>query len=467
MTNVLVDETAERALVGAVVYREEFWQQVGHIRPEDFGTESMRWAWEACRRLKSRSMGVDGVTLAEELQAMGRLEALHPALDASNNVPVSTHPTQYAATVRELSIKRQVQARAQALVHEAHAPLVSASELLAKAQGVFQGLSAGEVDESGDVDLYEILDAWDAWHQAPPSEALSFLPHCLGAIKEEISPGYPMSLTAVGGKEGVGKTTFLASEIRGWLFRLGIKGGVIGLEDGTSWQLKRMMADLLHIPFGKVGACRLNEHQQAALSEAAATWQPRLRAKLKRWPVGCMTSSELLAKVKQWKEWGARWVVIDHGLRVRYEGERGRGRYDMAIDETLTELAELARPRREHPGMAVIMAWHLNRDVPDGVMPTKDHFKEGGYVGANARYMPAVWKDPARPGHRLVTCTKANLGPPDWTVAIPLNEQAGLLSASEGYKVDFQAEREAAAEKAREEKDSKRAHVKLFGGGKS
>lgn len=468
MSGVLVDLDAEQALVGAVLQDDGLWLQVGHLRAEDFGTTALCSAWDAMRRLKSRSEGVDVVTVVDELRAMGRLESSAAVADIMalvQRVPRTAHPVEYAATVRTLSLKRQVQARAQALVHDAHDPNLSAEQLLAKAQGGFQGLSSGTVDEHGDVDLFETLDRWDAWQAAPDGSALAYLPHCLGGITEEISPGYPMSLSAIGGKEGEGKTTMAASEAARWLFRLKLAGGIIGLEDGTGWLVERMIAELLSIPFGRVGSCRLNEYQQELLSEAAARWQPVLREKLRRWPQGNMRSPELVAKVKQWKEWGARWVLVDHGLRVRYESETQRARYDMAINETMNELAELARPRREHPGMAIIVCWHLNREIPPGTMPTKDHFKEGGYLGSNCRYMPAIWMDKSRPGFRMVTCTKANRGPPDWTVAVRINEEACMLSATDGYLVDFQAEREKAAEDAREAKESSRKRMKLFPGG--
>lgn len=460
MSHPLADLQTERALLGCVLADEALWVKVGFIRPEDFAEEPHRWIWEAMRRLKSRGSAVDHLTVAEELKSIGRLPDVGgPAylMSLDQAAPVTANAPVYAASVREMAGKREIQARAQALVADCHDPNINHEQMLARAQTRFAGLSAGEIDERGSADVDEVLDSWDEFHRRG-ADALPFLPHCMGGLSADDPPltaGWPMSLGVLSGRSGEGKTTSVASEAMGWLGDLGLPGGIIGLEDGTSWLLKRIIARRLAISFGMVGACRLRDDQQTDLQALMEHWYPILEQRLRRWPKGGMGSPELLAKVDQWIQWGARWIIIDHGLRVKYTQQSKWGRMDLAINETTEALAEMARPRRGYPGCAIIVNWHLNRDIEDEEPPKREHLKEAGYLDANARYILGIWKRQRNPGCRLITCVKANFGREGWTASVPLDERSGLLERSHEV-IDFQAEREADAERAREQRGSSR-----------
>jgi hypothetical protein len=461
--SLLVAEAEEKAVIGCVLAGCE-WQHVGMLRPDEFGTPAHVFIWESFRRLRQRGQDVDHLTTAEELKRMGRLaDAGGPGyLMSMDQVPIPGHVATYVGVVRAMAVKREVQRRANALAAAAHDPNLSDVELLARAQAGFMGLSAGEVDESGDADAWEILDRWQAWMDGD-GRNLAYIPHTItglapivgpGGQEDGPTPGYPMSLSVIGGKSGIGKTTVAASEIAGFVFRLGLPGGIVGLEDGAEWFTRRLLARELGIPFGRVGAVRLNDWQQVKYAEWSAKVPPLLRERVRRWPKG-LDSPQLIAKVEQWKQWGARWVWVDHGLRVKYRAS-GRERLDLLINETTEALAEIARPTRAHPGMAIIVNWHFNRDLEDESAPKREHFKEAGYLDANARYMLGVWKRARSPGCRMFTGIKANFGPEGWTVEVPLDEQCGLLKHEGGRVVDFAEEQRQEREAAQVTKASKR-----------
>jgi replicative DNA helicase len=462
---VLVAEADEKAVIGCVLAGCD-WQHVGMLRPDEFGAPAHVLIWEAFRRLRQKGRPVDTITASEELKAMGRLAEVGGSayLMSLDQLPVVGHVAGYVSAVRSIAVKREVQRRANMLAAAAHDPHLTDADLLARAQSGFMGLSAGEVDEAGDADVWNIMDRWQAWMDGD-GKALAYVPHTISGLaptfgpdgqEESVSPGYPMSLSVVGGMSGVGKTSVAASEIEGFVFRLGLPGGIIGLEDGTEWLAKRLMARELRIRFGLVGACRLNDWQQVKLADWCERVPPVLRERVRTWPKG-MDSPQLLAKVEQWKQWGARWVWVDHGLRVKYRAG-ARDRLDLLINETTEALAEIARPTRNHPGMAIIVNWHVNREWEEETAPQRKHFKESGYLDANARYMVAVWKREKSPGARLFTGVKANFGPEGWTVEVPLDADAGLLRSTGGRVLDFEAERRAEA-------DAKQAAAKVRRGG--
>jgi replicative DNA helicase len=237
-----------------------------------------------------------------------------------------------------------------------------------------------------------------------------------------------------------------------WLAELKLPGGVFGLEDGADWLLERATARKVGIPYGDVGACRLHDHQQVALQEWMGQAHRVLEDRLFIHESPAIDFPDLLSTARQWVRAGARWIVIDHGLRIRYQASGSRERLDLTIGNAMNALADFGIKA----GVPVVLCWHLNRDSEEEAPPKRSDFKESGYLDAAARTMLGLWKQKDRPGSVLTTVVKCTKGEEGATFALERDAPHGLIHSTGGYEVDFAAE----AEAARRAKEHQRAETK-------
>jgi replicative DNA helicase len=366
----------------------------------------------------------------------------------------------YCATLREYALRRAVVRQAEAAAEAAKNLARQPDAVAAEASARLASLDPGALDEAGDSDLVGILDEWDAVRNGRLAEP--YLPLPFRFLHEAGLRGCPENLSVVSGRSGIGKTALLSTCMAYWLWKLPYVGGVFGLEDGTRWLPERWIAHHVGIDYADVGVARLNEWQQEQLVDFYATRGPVLRQKLRAYRRAGITATGLLARCRRWISEGAKWIVIDHGLRIDYEAG-GREREDRAIGRTVDALANLAINTRTH----IIIAWHLNRaSGDDESAPRRADLKESGYLDAAARLILGAWRQSAAPtgGPRtLLTVVKANkVAPEGLTAELEWSGRSGMFKADSGRVVDLQAESAAARDRARQERAAAKRRVKLF-----
>lgn len=468
----------EKAVLGCILAGAKP-SETGPLPPEAF-TESRRHVWEAMCSLEAS--GIDHVTLAERLKARGRLaECGGPAglmaLDAS--VPLGHNLPAYVATLADRMRRRTLVDAAEALRRSAGdlqaTPDASATAAVAR-------LGAMHTDEpplqrAGSL-VYEMLDTWEqnsgkGLNGREHAPTLPF-PHEAMADERGILRG---RLNVIAGRSGNFKTGFVTDGIWHWADKLEEDGGVIGLEDGCSWFTERLTARNVPVSYLDVGYARLHEHQRSRLEEWCARlydvlerrvfkedYRPRVVVRDWRQATGHLrrmnkraTFPTVFRTCQEMIERGARWIVVDHGLRIDWLTGSGVDRYDMAIGFGCQELATLA----DHTGCAIVMLWHLNRTNDEEAFPTRADLAESRYLDAEARKIYVLWKQRARPGYQLVTTVKATKGKEGFTAALSLADaEYGLLSRTGGYVVDFEAEAAERRDREREDRQAKAASTK-------
>lgn len=461
---MIADETAERAVLGCIL---------SGVRCADTGlsaeafTEARRHVWEAMVALEQEQRPIDHLTLAERLKARGRLADVGgPAglMELDQGVPFVHNVAEYAATCRDRAERRAIIATAERAKAAAEDLGVTPRKVSLTAVQALTGSSGLGAEEEPDVDIAELAAQWASWFERLERGETSGLDdgYLLRTGVEALDgacEGMPSNLCCLLGLASMGKTALAAEIIWNWL-KAGVPGGIIGLEDGTKWLTRRHLARHLGIPVAKVGRTLLHEHQLQRMSAWMDSTREMYRRHLRLHRAGGLDASDLIAVVTRWISKGARWIWIDHGLRVRYEANDGR-RYDLAIGKTLETLATLG----ERHGVVIAVNWHLNRTSEQNIKPSISMAKESGYLEAAARWMVAVWEQPTRPGMVLATGLKVTEGPRDWTVALERDPEAALVRSGGGYRVDFEKEAADAKALADEHKRANKARVKLFGGG--
>lgn len=464
MSDTLIPLAHERAIIGAVLAGVATPGDTGPISAEAFGAEPHRVVWQAIRDLDAMGHSVDHLSVAERLKERGELvKAGGPAAlmswDAS--LPAGWNLPAYVATVTKYAGHRHLLAESERLRAAALNVAKEPNAIAAEASGRLVLLDTKNTDELGDVDLHEIHDRWDTYSRLTPQqqeEQSPFLPMPWPWMREAGVRGFPASLSVVAGRSGIGKTATLSTCMAYWLQALPHHGGVIGLEDGTVWLDERWIARYCGIDYADVGTVRLSDWQRERYAEFYGTVGPMLHTKLRKYRKAGMTAAQLLARCRRWVDQGVKWIVIDHGLRVNYETD-GRAREDRVIGHTMDALANLALNTKTH----IIVAWHLNRANDDDSQPTQGDLKESGYLDAAARFILGAWRKNNRTLLSVVKATK--VAPVGLTCGLEWAGRSGMFDPKLGGVVDFEAERRAAQDAAKAEKDSRRMNKgPRFGG---
>lgn len=206
------DEPAERAVLGAIVVRNEAFDEISDLlEPEHFGREHHRLAFEAIRRLHVAGKAFDYITLRDEVQRMGVADAVPMPFisQLGDGVPRTTNVRYYAGVVKDRWLRREIRNRARQLATDAERGEMTGVELLEHAEASMHGLSATAVKSdwvSGSElanELYPVLEQMHADRQDVSGLATGFTE--LDADTRGMQPG---DLVLLGARPSMGKTAF-------------------------------------------------------------------------------------------------------------------------------------------------------------------------------------------------------------------------------------------------------------------
>lgn len=404
------------------------------LQPDDFTTEPHRTAFLAIRALAERGRPTDARSVftasmgAIADTAIDALQALQCG-NAANRSALLSH----AEELRRLTLLRRLESFHRSGLEQVRGSRPNPVELAQAMADFSAGYSAStDPDETGDADMLELLEEWDA-------HATGVRPYYLATGIEALDAtigGFVPNLNVIGGLPSTGKSALVGEVIMACLER-GVRVGLFGLEDATKWLTKRHVARALGIPVGEVAASRLNEHRESLLTEAAGSITSLTRNMLVYRRAG-IDAATMVQKCKHWVlNRGVQAIFVDHGGEVQH-AHTGRERYDLAVAGTYRLLRDLAVNHR----VPVVVLCHFNRETEtqrDGI-PCMQSFAETEYIARMARLALGLW---VKPGDNRLRCTvlKRTEGERGITVALELDKASALVRRRGGGLIDLDAER--------------------------
>jgi replicative DNA helicase len=480
----LVALEAERAILGLILAGRLPVRDVSELAPAEFDGPGHGYVWEAMLSLAAEGKPSDHLTVADRLRARGRLPevGLGPkderetmgtgpaylmAMDQTLANPENIRA--YVASIREAAQRRALEGAGRKIIGLAHDPHMPPARAALEGAQALQAIKSTRPLRMGGKD---VIAQQERWERAMRGEVQPYLPVPHQALAG-VFPGFVDNLNVVAGRSGGFKTGLLADCIWHWTHNLGHRGGVFGLEDGTGWAFDRLTARELGMNYGEVGYRPLNDMQKELHPAWCERAFPVLNERLFVYDTSDCDEEALasdtpiadwpdvLQEVKRWLVEGVRFIVIDHGLRIRYTTSKER--YDMAIGRAMDTLANLGARHK----CAIIVLWHLNRDGEEEEMPRLKDLKESSYLDAAMRSCIINWERPDDfPGAVLSTVVKHTRGAKGVTVALEKEQggRFGLLHRERGRVVDFAAEARAKAEARQSASRVKRAGLFPAGG---
>lgn len=452
----------EEQLLGAVLDAETIGSNAGALidaagfRPEDFTSANVCTSWRVAGVLAGRRRPVTAATVyaaGASTRALGQdAQAWLQGLQAGNSLSRAEF-AEVVDQVRRVSRSRQLE---RAIAEQLE--LLRGGGDIARVATALENAcrDAAAVfgqDETGEVDVLELGAEAEA-REAGQAPAL-LVPTGIPAI-DAIAGGLPPNLCVIAGQPSVGKSALLGTALEQQL-RLGLKPGLFGLEDGTRWLAKRLMARDLGVPVREIGVRHPSSFGEA-WGRVGQEYATLLRG-LTTYRHSTITADEMVRRAANWVTTrGVRCIWVDHGGEVEHRVPEG-GDFRLGVKDTYRRLRDFAT-RYQVP---VVVLAHTTRasNEREDAPPQLTDLAESAYIERMSRFVLGLWTRQKDGDKSLrVTVLKATEGERNVTLLMDRLTTAALVDPKSGEVVNLWAERMAELRAKKEARESQKAEKK-------
>lgn len=388
---------AEQSVLGGLLLNNRAWFDLSDkLSADDFYTQDHRTIFSAIGELLNAAKPCDFVTLSEHLKHQGRSK-----LDDAGGIsylgtlaadtPSAANVRGYAEIVRQKSVLRSLIATGQDLAELGYHPEGrSPDELMAKADEQLSELRNRGARGKNQAEMYStILDRVEAGIDARQAGEAPGLMTGFPDLDEKIAGLKPGHLIIVGGRPGMGKTTFALNIADHAAIDLRVPVLVFSLEMERDELAMRTLSSRGDIDFEKL---RIGNLDQLDFNNRA-----RVGGELRRAPIAIddtpgMTPTEMRARARRFKaKHGLGLIVVDYLQLMSVGGKRQGANRESEISECSRSLKALAKEL----GVPVIALTQLSRSVEsrENKRPHMSDTRESGAIEQDADLMLLIYRD--------------------------------------------------------------------------
>lgn len=423
------------------------------MRPEDFGDPRVRVGWSIAARLGARRRPVDAISVFAAGRTTKAFDdgdlAWLTGLQAGNQM----NRERVADLVDNLRTASRRRLLANALQRNLTALQADGSDLSKVATDLDSALrdvmATSADDGTGDEDVMTLADQWD--RQEAGAVAPMLLPTGLTTL-DEIIGGLPQNLTVICGLPSVGKSALLGSIIDAQL-DMGLRVGLFGLEDGTEWLSKRIMAREMGMPVRAVAFHKRTAEQLARFPDVGQSMSTRLKRMI-CYRNDSVSISELLRRAAVWKTQRLIDVLyVDHGGEVDHTTDKFED-HRMRVAESYRLLRNFALRYK----MPVVVLAHTGRPSDDNEdrPPRVTEIAESAYIERRARLVLGCWRRQGEQDFMRLTVLKQTEGEPNVSMKLARLTQCALIDRTVGERIDLRTEQNREAKANREKREADR-----------
>ena len=388
------DSDAEEAVNGSLLLDGQAITDIAvTLKPQDFFTETNRWFYEACLSLYQRSEAINQVTVAQELDRLGRLDSCGGPGYLSHLVsvvPTSLDIEHYAQIVYRLSIMRQLITAGERIAEIGFKADPSVADSISRAEELLFRLR----HERGTLDFVHIKSVLDKYFEAVPlpgSAGYQPIPHILSGLTglDGFLGGFQRSdLIIVAGRPSMGKTSLALNIARNAALEQRACVALFSLEMSSESLVQRLLASETRINSRSIRLGQSTEEEERRIMQAIGVLSeasiyiddsPQLRV------------AEMRAKAKRLAyDHNIDLVLVDYLQLIQGEttGKENRVQEISYISRSLKALArELAVP--------VIAVSQLSRapEFRASHIPQLSDLRESGSIEQDADVVIFIYRD--------------------------------------------------------------------------
>src|SRR5579884_1107337 len=237
---------AERAVLGSLLIDSEAIGEIASfLKPDDFYRERHRVIYAARFDLYERREPGDLITLRDELQRRGQLEAVGGVsylTELVSDVPTATHVEHYARIVERCALMRRLIAAAGQIAEIGYDNPADVDDALDRSEQVLFQVSQRRVSEdftSLREALREYFDTIEYLHQHKGE--IVGIPSGFHDLDQMTGGLHASDLVIIAGRPGVGKTGFALSIVRNAATRSHAPAAIFSLEMSTEQLVQRLL----------------------------------------------------------------------------------------------------------------------------------------------------------------------------------------------------------------------------------
>lgn len=459
-----MSDALEESILGAILDAEGpilktgagLLLEMSGMRPEDFQSVRVRETWKFITSIASRrGRPVDALSVYSAGRQTKRFA--EPDLEwlrglQNGNTLDRERFANLAEDMREGARLRQLEKVLEKQLAAVKASGANLAHIASDLDTALKDIIAATVpDGTGQDDVIQISNDWD--EQENGKAAPTLFPTGLPML-DEIIGGWVPNLNIVMALPSVGKSGTLVSCVDGQT-AAGLRVGVFGLEEGTKWMSRRIIAREMSLPVRSVGFVRRTPEQQTQFGEVASRVAKQMRSVVtfKR-PRGALVDvREILRRGAAWvrnENVGCIW--IDHGGEI----DPGPGQGDQMTYRVAANYARI-RDFAEDYSVPVVALCHTRRpeDGNEDRPPLMTEAADSSRIEKMARVMIGGWRRRfTEPDYMRLTVLKASEGEVDITVRAKRWKSAAMLQRDNWERVDLQAERNLEQKEKREKKEA-------------
>ena len=388
---------AEQAVLGGLLLDASAWDQVADAVGEaDFYRPDHRLIFEAIGALAGNGRPCDAVTVSQQLERLGKLEAaggLAYLSTLARDTPTAANVRAYAEIVRERSLLRElIRAGTEIASAVFNNDGQTARELVDLAeQRVFQIAEAGARGRQGAQAVKHLLpaviDQIDEWHSNP--DKLRGLPSGFTDFDKITGGLRPGDLLIVAGRPSMGKTTLAVNMAEYAAVHRGTQASVaiFSMEMPSEQVITRMLASIGGVPLGSLRSGRISDDDWVRITSATNQLS---EAKIFIDETPALTPTELRARARRVKrEHGLDLIVVDYLQLMHVPGTK---------ENRATEIAEISRGLKalaKELAIPVIALSQLNRAVEqrENKKPVMSDLRESGSLEQDADMILLIYRE--------------------------------------------------------------------------
>lgn len=395
---------AEQSVLGGLLLDNEAWERlVGIVTANDFYTHHHRTIYKAISSLIDRSIPVDIVILAEELEKFGQLAQVGGIqyLGALiQNVPSSANITRYASIVRERSVLRKLVEICASISEKALTPQgVDAAALLDEAEARILSIrESGASAREGFIRVNEVLPSvvsrMDEICQRENSSGITGVSTGYHKLDELTSGLQKSDLIIVAGRPSMGKTAFALNIAENVAFSSGKAVGVFSMEMSASQLVVRLLGSIGRIGMQKMRSVQLEDEDWQRLTvalgnlntapiyidDSAGLNAQDLRARARRLQRECETANEELGL-----------IVVDY---LQLMSSASTNKNDTRAN-VVSEISRSLKALAKELNVPLIALSQVNRKIDDrpDKRPVMSDLRESGAIEQDADVILFLYRD--------------------------------------------------------------------------
>ncbi len=398
------DVAAEEAVLGSLLLDEEaVFKVAAHLTADDYYRDRNRWVYEACLNLYDRRENINHVTLAHELNANDRLEAVggHAYLSyLVAAVPTSVFVDHYAQIVRRTAMLRRLINAAGQIAALGYEGGPDSDAVLSEAERIILSLGGGRSVQ----DFMLIRDVIDEYLEDPKDEGRDArLPRILTEFTrlDRVLGGLHRSdLVILAARPGLGKTSLALSVAFNAAIKQGAHIAIFSLEMTNEQLLERMLSgearvDMQRLRLGHLDPKYLTDDEQSRIIDATSVLSDT-QIYLDDAPM--LTAYEIRSKARRLHyEVGLDLIVVDYIQLIRGTGfENGRGQQENRVQQ-MGEISRTLKGVARELNVPVLALSQLSRAVESRQphIPQLADLRESGAIEQDADVVMFIYREDA------------------------------------------------------------------------